>query len=55
MALDRHHLDEATRRHMLAEVDRDIEEGRLYISPRLTKECAREYAVLNLNSDRDRS
>ena len=46
MALNLQHLDEPTRRHMIAEIERDVEEGCLYISPRLTEQCAEGYAQL---------
>ena len=44
MALHLPHLDEATRKHILAEIESDIENGSLYISPRLTEECSVLYA-----------
>ncbi|MBB5065068.1 hypothetical protein [Granulicella mallensis] len=50
MALNLHHLDEMTRQHMIAEIERDVQEGCLYISPRLTEECAKEYAQLLKNA-----
>ncbi|HEY5213810.1 MAG TPA: hypothetical protein VIJ38_12405 [Acidobacteriaceae bacterium] len=46
MALEFHHLDKGTRKHMLAEIERDVKDGCLYISPRLTDECAAVYADL---------
>ena len=46
MALEFHHLDEGTRKHMVAEIEHDVKVGCLYISPRLTDECAAVYADL---------
>jgi hypothetical protein len=53
MALNLHHLDETTRQHMIAEIEKDVQEGILYISPRLTEECAQEYAQLLKNAATD--
>jgi hypothetical protein len=39
-------LDDATRRHMLAELEHDEREGRVYHSPRLTAEGQRQYVSL---------
>lgn len=50
MALELHHLDEVTRKHMIAEIERDVESGKLYISPRLTQECAETYATLLIDA-----
>ncbi len=38
MALQLANLDQPTRRYMLDELDRDLSEGRLYLSPRLTSD-----------------
>lgn len=39
-------LDEATRRHMLAELEHDERNGKMYVSPRLTEEGQRQYVSL---------
>jgi hypothetical protein len=46
MALRLENLDEATRHLMLEELDLDISEGRLYISPRLTTLGREQYPIL---------
>lgn len=39
-------LDGSTRKHMLAEIDKDISEGTLYISPRLSPQGSADYPGL---------
>lgn len=46
MGLNYQDLDMATRAAMAAEIDRDVETGTLYISPRLTEQGAREWPDL---------
>lgn len=46
MALHYEHLDERTRRFMLKEVDLDMSQGSLYISPRLNEQGAQQYPAL---------
>jgi len=46
MALQYTDLDEGTRRLMLEELELDIKEGRLYLSPRLSSKGAAEYPAL---------
>ena len=46
MGLDYKSLDTATRTAMVAELERDIEAGSLYISPRLTDQGVREWPNL---------
>src|SRR5262245_16067830 len=40
------HLDERTRRLMLDEIDRDVNQGTLYISPRLSNTGQQNYLAL---------
>ena len=46
MLLSYNDLDSETRRHMLEEVERDIENGKLYVSPRLSQAGQRDYPGL---------
>lgn len=46
MALKLQDLNEATRRFMLGELAQDVQNGRLYISPRLTLDGQRQYEPL---------
>ncbi len=46
MALHLQNLDEVTRRFMLEELAEDVQNGRLYLSPRLTLEGHRQYEAL---------
>lgn len=46
MALHLVNLDEQTRKFMLDELNQDVQNGRLYISPRLTTQGQQEYSEL---------
>jgi hypothetical protein len=50
MPLQFHHLDAQTRPHIISEISSDVESGRLYISPRLTKEGAADWGSLILSA-----
>ncbi|MGB8060901.1 MAG: hypothetical protein WCF26_03330 [Candidatus Sulfotelmatobacter sp.] len=46
MALEYPDLDGTTRQYMLEELDLDVKEGRLYVSPRLSGKGVADYATL---------
>jgi hypothetical protein len=46
MALDYEDLDDRTRQFMLQEIDWDVSQGTLYVSPRLNQEGRRNYEAL---------
>jgi len=46
MALSLHHLDDRTRQYMRSEIEADIANKRLYLSPRLSETGQEEYSML---------
>jgi hypothetical protein len=50
MALNLQNLDDETRKYMVQEIEWDIQQARLYISPRLTPQGANEYPQLLKNA-----
>lgn len=55
MGLYYEHLDSTVRQQMAAELDRDLHNGTLYISPRLTEAGAAQWPALLLNAINDQS